>query len=231
MAAVVLCVLAQAWLAAPRIEEGHNVFLVDGAGGALEASLPPAAFRFMAAEFDAKYPPARRCDPAREGCWRGQAFPRQPFAFSADGIYDRAALSRRVSGIDFADPVWLRLGFINEHGYNWNSEVSDVTRASRERRSLALIHRWQLEMPWFVMYRFPAAFVGSELCWQGEVLWEGAAERFEPIAHAAMQCRTLTPEDVGAAHLRRGDRAAARDASGAEHEPSGCVSWSSRASP
>ena len=59
-AAVVLCVLAQVWFAAPRIEEGHNVFLVDGAGGALEASLPPAAFRFMAAEFDAKYPPARR---------------------------------------------------------------------------------------------------------------------------------------------------------------------------
>ena len=184
-------------MAAPRIEEGHNVFLVDDAGGVLETSLPSAAFHFMAAEFDAKYPPARRCDPAREGCWRGQAFPRQPFAFSADGIYDRAALSRRVSGIDFSDPVWLRLGFINEHGYNWNSEVSDVTRASRERNSLALIHRWRLEMPWFVMYRFPAAFVGSALCWRGEVLWEGADERFEPIAHAAMQCRTLTPDDVG----------------------------------
>jgi hypothetical protein len=196
-AAVVLCVLAQMWLAAPRIEEGHNVFLVDGAGGALEASLPPAAFRLMAAEFDAKYPPARRCDPKQDGCWRGQAFPRQAFAFSADGIYDRQATSRRVSGIDFADPVWLRLGFINEHGYNWNSEVSDVTRASRERRSLALIHRWQLEMPWFVMYRFPAAFVGSELCWQGEVLWEGSGEGFEPIMHAAMQCRTLTSDDIG----------------------------------
>ena len=197
LAAVVLCVLAQVGLEAPRIEEGHNVFLVDGAGGALETSLPSAAFHFMAAEFNAQYPPARRCDPAREGCWRGQAFPRQPFAFSADGIYDRATLSRRVSGIDFSDPVWLRLGFINEHGYNWNSEVSDVTRASRERNSLALIHRWRLEMPWFVMYRFPAAFVGSALCWRGEVLWEGADERFEPIAHAAMQCRTLTPDDVG----------------------------------
>ena len=197
LAAVVLCVLAQVGLEAPRIEEGHNVFLVDGAGGALETLLPSAAFHFMAAEFNAQYPPARRCDPAREGCWRGQAFPRQPFAFSADGIYDRAALSRRVSGIDFSDPVWLRLGFINEHGYNWNSEVSDVTRASRERNSLALIHRWRLEMPWFVMYRFPAAFVGSALCWRGEVLWEGADERFEPIAHAAMQCRTLTPDDVG----------------------------------
>jgi hypothetical protein len=91
LAAVILCALAQVWLAAPRIEEGHNVFLVDGAGGVFEDALPPAAFRFMAAEFDAKYPPARRCDPKQEGCWRGQAFPRQAFAFSADGIYDRAA--------------------------------------------------------------------------------------------------------------------------------------------
>src|SRR3954453_11844120 len=197
LAGVVLCVLAQVGLEAPRIEEGHNVFLVDDAGGVLETSLPSAAFHFMAAEFDAKYPPARRCDPKQEGCWRGQAFPRQPFAFSADGIYDRTALSRRVSGIDFSDPVWLRLGFINEHGYNWNSEVSDVTRASRERNSLALIHRWRLEMPWFVMYRFPAAFVGSALCWRGEVLWEGADERFDPITHTVMRCRTLTPEDVG----------------------------------
>ena len=64
LAAVVLCVLARVGLEAPRIEEGHNVFLVDDAGGVLETSLPSAAFRFMAAEFDAKYPPARRCDPA-----------------------------------------------------------------------------------------------------------------------------------------------------------------------
>ena len=83
----VLCVLAQVWLAAPRIEEGHNVFLVDGPGGALEAGLPPAVFRFMAAEFDARYPPARRCDPKQPtaaGAARG--FPTAAFAFSADGI-------------------------------------------------------------------------------------------------------------------------------------------------
>ena len=196
-AAVALCVLGQFWLAAPRIEEGHNVFIVDGPGGALEAGLPSQAFRLMAAEFDAKYPPERRCDPRADGCWRGQGFPDRPFAFSADGIYQQPAYSRRVSGIDFSDPVWLRLGFINELRYNWNSTVSDLDRASRDRRTFALLHRWRLEMPWFVMYRFPADFVGSELCWRGEVLWEGMAEHFEPISHASMQCRTLAPDDVG----------------------------------
>jgi hypothetical protein len=200
LAAVALCVLAQIMFAAPRIEEGHNVFLVDdarGGGGALEAGLPRAAFRLMAAEFDTIYPPARRCDRAQVGCWRGQAFPDQTFAFSADGIFGRAAYSRRVTGIDFSDPVRLRLGFINELGYNWNSRESDVMRARRDRRSLAFLHQWTLAMPWFVLYRFPADFVGSGLCWRGEVLWERADGTFDTITHADMQCRTLTAADVG----------------------------------
>jgi hypothetical protein len=197
IAAVALCLLGQILFPAPRIEEGHNVFLVDRAGGALEAGLPRAAFRIMAAEFDAKYPPARRCAPTQDGCWRGQGFPPRAFAFSADGIFDHPAYSRRVTGIDFSDPVWLRLGFINELAYNWNSEISDLARAQRDRRSLAFLRQWTLTMPWFVMYRFPADFVGSALCWRGEVLWEGADETFAPVTHADMQCRTLTAADVG----------------------------------
>jgi len=252
LAAVALCVLAQILFPAPRIEEGHNVFLIDDAGdapsahsresgnlgaaardpgspqrgprdsksaftrvcdalcvaggpargrtdrgGALAAGLPRAAFRLMATEFDTIYPPARRCAREQVGCWRGQTFPDQTFAFSADGIFDRAAYSRRVTGIDFSDPVGLRLGFINELGYNWNSQVSDVVRARRDRRSLAFLHQWTLAMPWFVLYRFPADFVGSGLCWRGEVLWERADGTFDTIAHADMQCRTLTPDDVG----------------------------------
>ena len=197
LAVVAICVLGQILMAPPRIEEGHNVFLVDRAGGALETGLPRDAFRLMAAEFDARYPPERRCDPAKFGCWRGQGFPDQAFAFSADGSYQRPAYSRRVTGIDFDDPVWLRLGFINDLRYNWNAQHSDVDRASRDRRFWAFVHRWRLEMPWFVMYRFPAEFAGSALCWRGVVLWEGAGEQFEKIPHATMQCRTLTPDDIG----------------------------------
>src|SRR5262245_7318534 len=198
--AVALCVLGQILFAAPRIEEGHNVFLVDDAGGgagALAAGLPRAAFQLMATEFNTIYPPARRCARDQVGCWRGQAFPDQTFAFSADGIFDRPAYSRRVTGIDFSDPVRLRLGFINELGYNWNSRASDVIRARRDRSSLAFLHQWTLAMPWFVLYRFPADFVGSGLCWRGEVLWEGADGTFDTIAHADMQCRALTADDIG----------------------------------
>jgi hypothetical protein len=197
LAVVAICIGGQIWLAAPRIEEGHNVFLVDRAGGALEAGLPREAFRLMAAEFDAAYPPERRCDPAKFGCWRGQGVPDQPFAFSADGILDRPAYSRRVTGIDFADPVWLRLGFINEFRYNWTAGASDFERATRARGLPALLHRWNLAMPWFVMYRVPSDFVGSDLCWRGEVLLEGEGEHFQAISHPSMQCRTLMPDDIG----------------------------------
>jgi hypothetical protein len=194
---VLVCVLAQIFLRAPRIEEGHNVFLIDGPGGALEAGLPRAAFQVMAAEFNARYPPEKRCSPAVYGCWRSQAFPQEPYAFSADDVFAWPAQSRRVSEIAFADPVWLRLGFINEKGYNWNSLVSDIERANRDSRFWAFLHRWRLEMPWFVMYRFPADYAGSELCWRGEVLWEGASERFDLVPHSSMQCRVLTNEDIG----------------------------------
>jgi hypothetical protein len=197
IAAAALCVLGQILFPAPRIEEGHNVFLVDRAGSALEAGLPRAAFRSMATEFDATYPPARRCAATQDGCWRSQGFPPRTFAFSADGMFDHPAYSRRVTGIDFSDPVWLRLGFINELAYNWNSQVSDLARAQRDRRSLAFLRQWKLTMPWFVMYRFPADFAGSALCWRGEVLWEGAEEMFTPVTHTGMQCRTLTAADVG----------------------------------
>src|SRR5262249_47712771 len=131
------------------------------------------------------------------GCWRGQSFPTSPFAFSADGIFQHPRYSRRVTAIDFADPVWLRLGFINEMGYDWNSRVSDVDRARRDSKSFALLNRWHIEMPWVVMYRFPAPFSRSRLCWRGTILWEGANDDFAQLVHAGMQCRTLMPEDIG----------------------------------
>src|SRR4029077_4148074 len=126
IAVVALCIVAHILFPAPRIEEGHNVFIVDRPGGALEAGLPREAFGMMAAEFDTTYPLARRCAPQEIGCWRGQGFPTQAFAFSADGMLDHPAYSRRVTGIDFSDPVRLHLGFINELAYNWNSQTSDV---------------------------------------------------------------------------------------------------------
>src|ERR1043165_2725141 len=52
-------------------------------------------------------------------------------------------------------------------------------------------------MPWYVMYRFPADFVGSALCWRGEVLWEGASEDFSVLTHAKKTCRILGADDAG----------------------------------
>src|SRR5262245_5273536 len=70
LAAVALCILGQVLLPAPRIEEGHNVFLLDAPGGALEAGLPPPAFRFMAAEFDDIYQSSRCSEPEQDCMWR-----------------------------------------------------------------------------------------------------------------------------------------------------------------
>lgn len=184
--------------APPKIEEGHNVFVTQAQQrtSVLEVGLPPQVYRFMSAELEAEYPVERRCG-SEGGCAWIQGSPKQVFAFSADGVYDRPLYSRRVTAIDFDDPTWLRLGFTNDMMYNWYSHVSDLKRGYRDPRPWAVFHRWHLTMPWFVVYRFPQDFVGSNLCWRGDVFWEGAGDTFTHLHHQAKSCRVLAASDVG----------------------------------
>ncbi len=193
--AIVAAALGGQWLLSPpRIAEGHNVFLPGPPEGVLQRSLPAPVYRHLADEFDRQYPPAVRCRPGTEGCWQGSA-PERAFAFSADGVFHPSDLSRAVSGIDFSDPVWLRLGFSNELRYNWYTLPPDVHRADRDRRFWMGFHRWHLAMPWFEMIRLPAAFAGGELCWRGEVMWEGADGQFAMLP--AEGCRAVEATDAG----------------------------------
>jgi hypothetical protein len=195
-AIVAVAVVGQMALTPPRIDEGHNVFLPapPGKSDALARGLPADVYRHLKAEFDKQYPPAKRCNPAQTGCWVHQGFPDRAYAFSADGIFHKSDMSRAVTEIDFSDPVWLRLGFINEGQYNWYPG-SDVQRARRDGRFWMGLHRWHLTMPWFEMIRLPAAYVGGQLCWRGDVLWEGSDERFS--LWRGDQCRAIEPADAG----------------------------------
>jgi hypothetical protein len=200
LAAVALAIAVAAGhilLPAPRIEEGHNVFL-PGPDAARGSGLPRAVFDYVDRQFAEQYPPQKRCDDPSRGCWRTDRSAAQDgFGFSTDGIFDPGAYSRRVTGIDFSDPVHARLGIVNEKVYNWSPNASDIERFTRDKRSFKLLDRFHLTFPLYIMYRFPAAFVGSTLCWRGDVLWEGADERFEPLSHADMACRTIAPTDIG----------------------------------
>lgn len=191
-----VAVIGQAILSPPAIEEGHNLFLPDGKNDALVSGLPPDVYRLMAAEFDKTYPLDKRCDPNVNGCWRGLQFPDRVYAFSADGILRGAEMSRKVDHIDFADPVWLRLGFANELRYNWSGN-HDLVRLKRDGRFWMGLHRWQFGMPFFLSYRFPAAYAGSDLCWKGDVIWEDRAEQFALLSNPLWACRAIEPGDIG----------------------------------
>jgi hypothetical protein len=170
------------------------VFL-PGGPGALERELPADVYRHLTQEFDREYPLAKRCDPNKtQGCWLGQGFPDRAYAYSADGIFHPSDMSRAVTAIDFSDPVWLRLGFVNDNKYNWYVG-SDVQRASRDRRFWMGLHRWHLTMPWFEMIRLPVAYVGGQLCWRGDVMWEGSGGHFS--LWRGDQCRAVGPDDAG----------------------------------
>lgn len=193
-AIAVVAIAGQSLLAPPRIDEGHNVFLPGGPHGALERGLPADVYRHLAAEFDKEFPAAKRCRAEEPGCWLSGGFPDRPFAFSADGIFNKTDMSRSVTVLDFSHPVWLRLGFINEMAYNWYP-ISDVQRASRDRRFYMGVDRWHLGMPWFEMIRLPAAYAGGQLCWRGDIMWEGAEQRF--ALWRGDGCRTIEPADAG----------------------------------
>jgi len=192
-----LVIAVHVFMPVPRIEEGHNVFLVDGPDNALERGLPREAYRAMAERFDAAYPAERRCTAGEIYCWRTNGIPKQAFAFAADGIFDGHAYSRRVTAIDFPNAVWLRLGVVNDLSLDMAARDGDVERLQRDRRSLAIFGRWQLKLPYFLMVQFPAAFAGSDLCWRGEVLWERASEQFERLEHKDWACRALQGADTG----------------------------------
>jgi hypothetical protein len=192
VAAVAAALLPLAIAPAP-IAQGENVFLPGKPGNVLEQGLPADVYSFMRAEFDAQYPPAERCKGQAKGCWVNEGFPARLYAFSADSLFAGPRASRTVRQIDFSDPVWLRLGFVNDKQYNWPDH-----RGERDRRFWMGLHRWTITVPWFVMVEFPAAYEGSELCWRGAVLWPAADGHYAPVRHANMACRTLKAGDIGA---------------------------------
>jgi hypothetical protein len=144
VAALVLAV--HLLLPAPRIEEGHNAILIDKPGGALERGLPREVFRRMAEQFAATYPADKSCHEGDFGCWGFHGLKDDTFAFAAGGMFDRGAFSRRVRAIDFDNPVWLRLGFVNDLATNFFGKPgragAPATRPplARDLRALAADH-------------------------------------------------------------------------------------------
>ena len=196
VAAVVAAGTIATLIAPAPIAEGENIFLAGKPGDVLARDLPGDVYQFMAAKFDAVYPPAVQCKDT-PGCWKGMGGPDRLYAFSADGVFNNAGASRAVTGIDFSEPVWLRLGFTNDRRYNWDTDAPDAHRGDRDRRFWAGLWRWHTAMPYFVMYKFPADYIGARLCWRGDVLWQGADGHYQALSHQSMDCRDMTAADVG----------------------------------
>ena len=195
----IACCLAAALLplliAPAPITEGENLFLPGKPGNVLERELPPDVYNFMRSRFDAVYPSGSRCK--GDSACSNMGVPDRLYAFSADGVFGDGGASRQVRSIEFSDPVWLRLGFVNDQIYNWDTDAPDVHRGDRDRRFWMGWRRWHIAVPFFLMYRFPADYVGSQLCWRGDVLWPDGAGHYQPLTNTQTGCRELRNGDVG----------------------------------
>ncbi len=163
------------------IQEGHNVFLVTDTNQTFEKTLPPEVFDVMISEFHQAYPEEKRCDARVPGCWVVSSPSSQLYAFSADGIWQKAKYSRVVDEINFNDIDQLRVGTINEIEYNFYDKTSDLKRA---------------HLPVFVMYEFPSSLKGSSLCWQGLLLQKNLQGNFQKVFHQDFSCQFLQENNL-----------------------------------
>ena len=183
---IVVLTIATQWLSlAPRIEEGHNVFIAASRRQCASAGLTGGCVPPNVRRVQASYPSERRCDPQAFGCCAPRRFPRAPM--HSPPIASTAARPIRGTLPESISPT--RYGYASGslmRRYNWGG-ASDLQRGKREPW-WDILHPWRLTMPHFVMYVFPAEFVGSRLCWRGLVFGKrqtsALPRRATPNSHA-----------------------------------------------
>ncbi len=181
IAVVILVIAIKNFLPNASINEGHNIFLYTGDGGALQRGLPPEIFKEWRQAFEKQYPP-EQCPDAT---WR-QTPPTTLYAHSSDALWQKARYSRQVNTISFKNLSEFRGGFSNDLRYNFFSNDP-----------ISFARNFQVQLPFFVMYEFSEQSVGCALHWHGTVFWQKDAESFEKIVSQNDSGRIITAEDIG----------------------------------
>lgn len=180
LAALLAVLLIRTLLPRAAIQEGHNIFLVTGESGVLETGLPAAVYREWRRAFEQQYP----ADQHPKAPWRPTP-PLTLYASSSDALWRPARYSRVVDAIAFDNLTEFRGGFSNDKRYNFFGEDP-----------ISLARNFQADLPFFVMYEFSPASVGSTLRWRGTFWWERSDGTFEAVQHSQPAGRTITAADV-----------------------------------
>jgi len=181
IAVVIFVITIKNFLPNASINEGHNIFLYTGDGGALQQGLPSEIFKEWRQAFEKQYPPEQHPDAP----WR-QTPPTTLYANSSDALWRTARYSRQVNTISFKNLSEFRGGFAGDKRYNFYSNDP-----------ISLARNFQVQLPFFVMYEFSKQSVGCTLHWHGTVYWQKDAESFEKIVSQNDSERIITAEDIG----------------------------------
>lgn len=167
---VAIAVAVRLVMAAPQIDEGHNVF-TDGSSPIYEQGLPaPVLARLRQGWRDANYPAPERqvnVSPAE-----------RLFAFSPESLWTPSPLSRIVGQIDYPNRATARLSAFSDNRWDTYNQL----RPARP------------DLPFYIRWDFPASLAGREdvsLCWKGDVFLKDTAGEFQLDRHDALTCRPL----------------------------------------
>jgi len=178
---VILVIVIKNFLPNASINEGHNIFLYTGDGGALQQGLPPEIFKEWRQAFEKQYPPEQYPN----AHWR-QTTQTTLYAHSSDALWRTSRYSRQVNIISFKNLSEFRGGFANDIRYNFFSDDP-----------ISFARNFQVQLPFFVMYEFSDQSVGCTLHWHGTVYWQKDAESFEKIVSQNDSGRIIITEDIG----------------------------------
>jgi hypothetical protein len=162
------------------IDEGHNIFIVTDDNDVL-SGLPGPIYEKWRLLFEQQFP----ADEDPDAFWHHTP-PLTLYADSSDALWSPARYSRQVDTVAFQNLTEFRGGFANAIRYNFFGNDA-----------LSLSRGFEADLPFFVMYEFSPASVGSTMFWRGIAFWERTDGSFEEIAHATDSGRLITPSDSG----------------------------------
>ncbi len=171
--------------------EGNNILILNNKSkNFYQNNLPENFFNFLDQEFKF-YEQNSKCSSDNEKCWRffdpsflskkGSPFYAK-YSPSMNLDISEVKYSRKIKDLSINNIKSARISEINNLRYNyfWGDKF-DLVREN---------------IPFYVKIEISKILLNSQLCWKGNIFWEGKNFSYNHIKHDAYKCKKITENDI-----------------------------------